>query len=62
VVKQLLGLLAGNKSAEKVDKAVEFTFCESCGEVCGNGCRSEGLLERAKEKSTLYQGGVTPRF
>lgn len=62
MLKQLLGLIANNKPALWSDKTVEPTFCESCGEVCGNGCRSEAMLNRAKEKSTSYQGGATFRI
>lgn len=62
MLKQLKGLLTVSKPADKRDKGGVISFCESCGKVCGNGCRSEALLDQAKEKSTSYQTGLTLRF
>jgi hypothetical protein len=62
MLKQLIGLMTARKPADNRDQESEITFCESCGDVCGKGCRSEALLDRAKARSTSYQTGVISRF
>lgn len=55
-------LVAGSKTSFKPAKSQAVSFCESCGEVCGPNCRSEAILDQAKNKFSSYQTGAMGRF
>lgn len=60
--KQIIKLVAGNKSTENLAKGKDISFCESCGEVCNTACRSNSVLSEAKDKYSAFQTGVAGRY
>jgi len=62
MLKQIISLVSRSTLAKEAEEAKNVSFCESCGEVCGANCRTEAILEQAKNKFSFFQSGVTARL
>lgn len=63
MIKQIIRLVTKTKYAVVNEEATQdVTFCEGCGEVCPAACRSEAILNRAKEKYSSYPSAFSGRF